>query len=367
MKDKLGNLPSSPGVYLMKDGNGGILYVGKSKNLQQRVRSYFYPSAPHSNKIKRLVNNVRDLEIRVTDTEFEAFMLECRLIREWKPVYNKKMKNPLAYVYITIRPGNGFRRIEVTHHSGIGEAGAACFGPYTASKNTVLEAVRGIQECLQIACARSSISQTPCLNYSLGLCRGMCLGGEAVREYERIVDRFIELLAGRDRSLYEAMEQEMAAAAERYDFAAAARYRDSLQAVNLLVNKEAMIHFTEQNLSLAIVEALDEQTIKLFLVKRNRVLFSEKYHVAGRPPEQLRAEITEAILGGFGAEKTLPASPLARDEIDEAQIIYTYLQSSACRHLIIPEEWIEARDRLRIADGLDNILPRPLPQKSAGS
>lgn len=90
MKDKLGNLPSSPGVYLMKDGNGGILYVGKSKNLQQRVRSYFYPSAPHSNKIKRLVNNVKDLEIRVTDTEFEALMLECRLIREWKPVYNKK-------------------------------------------------------------------------------------------------------------------------------------------------------------------------------------------------------------------------------------------------------------------------------------
>ncbi|MEC0138709.1 GIY-YIG nuclease family protein [Paenibacillus macerans] len=359
MKDKLGNLPSSPGVYLMKDGNGGILYVGKSKNLQQRVRSYFYPSAPHSNKIKRLVNNVKDLEIRVTDTEFEALMLECRLIREWKPVYNKKMKNPLAYVYIAIRPGNGFRRIEVTHHPGSGEAGEVWFGPYTASKNTVLEAVREIQECLQIACARSSVGQAPCLNYSLGLCRGMCLGGEAVREYERIVDRFIALLAGSDRSIYEVMEQEMAAAAERYDFEAAARYRDSLQAVSLLLDKEKMIQFTVQNRSLAIVEALDDQTFKLFLVKRNRVLFREKYHVADTAAEQLRAEITEAMLGCFGAEKTPPSSALARDEIDEAQIIYGYLQSSACRHLTVPEEWIEARDRLRIASALDNILPRP--------
>lgn len=101
----------------------------------------------------------------------------------------------------------------------------------------------------------------------------MCLGGEAVREYERIVDRFIALLAGSDRCIYEVMEQEMAAAAERYDFEAAARYRDSLQAVSLLLNKENMIQFTVQNRSLAIVEALDGQTFKLFLVKRNRVLF----------------------------------------------------------------------------------------------
>lgn len=347
MKDKPGNLmlPPSPGVYLMKDGEGGVIYVGKAKNLQRRVRSYFYPSAPHSNKIKRLVNNVKDVEIRVTDTEFEAFMLECRLIHEFKPVFNKKMKSPLAYVHIAIRTRNGHRRIEVTHDSD-GEGIEACFGPYTANRNTVEKAVQGLQECLKIACNRSSVNQAPCLNYSLGLCRGICLGGEAVREHDRVIDRFIALLGGSDRSLYEELKQEMAAA----------KYRDTIQAVNLLLNKEAMIQFTVQNRSIAVVEALDEDTFKLFLVKRNHVLFSEKYNAVNSSPEQLRDEISEAILGCFAAENVLPQSPLTRDEIDEAQIIYSYLQSSAGKHLLIPEEWIDAQDRLRIGQALDAVL-----------
>ncbi|GIP53528.1 GIY-YIG nuclease family protein [Paenibacillus vini] len=117
----------------MKDYHGGVIYVGKSKNLKQRVQSYFYKSKSHSNKVKRMVSQIKDLEYRVTDTEFEAFMLECKLIHEIKPVYNKKMKNPLGYTYILIHAGKGLRSIEVTNVLPANET-PVCFGPYTANR-----------------------------------------------------------------------------------------------------------------------------------------------------------------------------------------------------------------------------------------
>jgi excinuclease ABC subunit C len=108
---QLRTLPAAPGVYLMKDAAGGVIYVGKSKNLQQRVRSYFHVSRHRSKKVERLAHNVKDLEIRRTDTEFEALMLECRLIQELKPIYNKKMKSPLGYVYLAIRDTDGIWKL----------------------------------------------------------------------------------------------------------------------------------------------------------------------------------------------------------------------------------------------------------------
>ena len=114
MKTKIQELPLSPGVYLMRDSRGTVIYVGKSKSLKKRVQSYFYNNKSHSPKVKRLVQHVKDLEHIVTDTEFEAFMLECRLIQDIKPMYNRKMKNPLGYSYIVLRQKRDWRWLEFT-------------------------------------------------------------------------------------------------------------------------------------------------------------------------------------------------------------------------------------------------------------
>ena len=103
LKEKIKNLPSSPGVYLMKESRGGIIYVGKANNLKRRVQSYFHNSKSHSPKVEKLVKHLTDFDYLITDTEFEAFMLECQLIKQLKPLYNKKMKNPLSYTYIVIQ------------------------------------------------------------------------------------------------------------------------------------------------------------------------------------------------------------------------------------------------------------------------
>ena len=129
-KEKAKQLPSSPGVYLMKDSYGSIIYVGKSKNLKNRVSSYFQESSTHSNKVIKLVQHLKDFDIIQTDTEFEAFILECKLIKEIQPLYNRLMKNPQSYTYIRIVMDRSSQRIELANRMNEDD-GNLYFGPYT--------------------------------------------------------------------------------------------------------------------------------------------------------------------------------------------------------------------------------------------
>lgn len=365
MKEKIRDLPVSPGVYLMKDSQGGVIYVGKSKNLKKRVQSYFYNNKSHSPKIKKLVHHVKDLKWIVTDTEFEAFMLECRLIKEMKPMYNRKMKNPLGYSYIVLRQKDGFRRLEITNTLEVkGTDSPIIFGPYTAGRNTVENAMQRIQECCKITCNKSlaaSASSVPCLNYSLGLCLGMCLGGAAAQQYHEILDRLIALLEGTDRSLYEEMERSMLEAAEQFDFEQAAKYRDAIEAVNLLLSKKQVIEFASENHRIVVFEYLEENLIKLFLIKQNEVLYSGKYSVASSAEiEMLHTRARDLILSYFQGDHRCGINEVSRDEIDAAQIIYSYLQSSACHHLVIPETWMETEGQCEMDGALQQFLPASL-------
>jgi len=346
MKTKIQELPLSPGVYLMKDSRGTVIYVGKSKSLKKRVQSYFYNNKSHSPKVKRLVQHVKDLEYIVTDTEFEAFMLECRLIQDIKPMYNRKMKNPLGYHYIVLRQKRDWRWLEVTDTLDEGAPDRShFFGPYTAGRNSLEQAVQKVKECCKIACnhtSAASTANTPCLNYSIGFCLGKCLGGEAARQFDEVMDQFIALLQGEDRSLYDQMERNMLDAAERFDFEQAAKYRDGMNAVNLLLSKQHVIEFAEENHSIVVYEYLDDNTIKLFLIKGNVVLHSERCSVASTVDiESLRRRVKALILSYFTKDIEHDAAEITREDIDTAQIIYSYLQSSACRYLVIQDSWTE--------------------------
>jgi excinuclease ABC subunit C len=131
LKDKVKNLPLTPGVYLMKDQKGTVIYVGKAKSLKKRVQTYFQNSAAHPQKIKKMVANINDFHVLHTDTEFEAFLLECKLIKELKPLFNKKMKSHLPYSYIAIKMDGPFRKISIASEKSEGE-GTIYFGPYTS-------------------------------------------------------------------------------------------------------------------------------------------------------------------------------------------------------------------------------------------
>lgn len=338
----------------MKDSLGHILYVGKSKNLKNRVQSYFQNSKAHTPKIKKLVNHLKDFELIPTDTEFEAFMLECQLIQQLKPLYNKKMKSPLSYTYIVIRKHDGLRRMEITDRPDEND-GNLYFGPFT-SRNTVEKAVQGLKETFRIGCSGSSARNTACLNYSLGLCMGMCLGGEALEQYNQVMNRIITLLQGSDRSIPEEMKRRMSDASGRFDFEAAAKYRDCIDAVTSLLNKEKVIAFAEADTNIAIIEYLNGSTLKLFLIKRNAILLSEKYAIEDVETEQLIAQIKTAILDCFKTQD-IPLSPeVIRYEIDAAQIIYSYLSSGSSKSVVIPDHWLEPANRSAIDGALKQLL-----------
>ncbi len=350
LKEKVKNLPSAPGVYLMKDSSGSIIYVGKSKNLKSRVGSYFQNSKAHSPKIVKLVKNIKDFEYLLTDTEFEAFMLECKLIKELKPLYNKLMKSPLSYAYLKINMNEKYPSIDLTNER-IEAEGNLYFGPYT-NKNTVERAAYGIKENCRLLCSSSSRSNSSCLNYSLGLCLGICLGDTAKDQYVAAINSIISLLNGTDRKVLEEIEENMNIAAEKFDFETAAKYRDYISAINSLLGKEKVIEFTEENKNIALLEPLQDDKVKLFLIKGNKVLFSNKYEAYSLGAKQIKT----VILTCFKNKELSHHLRVDRNELDEAQIIYSYLKNSSCRYTLIPDELLNSDNYLALEGELTKLI-----------
>jgi excinuclease ABC subunit C len=334
----------------MKDSRGSIIYVGKAKNLKRRVQSYFQQSKAHPQKIIKLVSNIRDFDILLTDTEFEAFMLECKLIREIKPLFNKMMKSPQSYTYIAIDKDRKYPDIEITNHR-VEQDGRLYFGPFT-SKTRVETAIIGIKEAYKILCSNPKRQDSLCFNHSIGLCIGMCGGGSALQEYHAIIKDIIALFNGENRLILDEMKQKMAVAAIDFDFETAAQYRDRIDAIQFLLRKERIIEFTEENKNMVVLENLSENIFKLFLIKRNEILFSKIVTIDRLEVNQLSSLITTT----FNVAAITASSHLKRDELDEAQIIYNYLRSSHCRYITIPDKWITNHKVKNIENAVTKLI-----------
>lgn len=358
LKEKIKKLPSSPGVYLMKDSLNSVIYVGKSKKLKNRVKSYFQNSKSHSSKIVKLVKNLKDFEYILTDTEFEALMLECKLIKEIKPIYNKLMKNPKSYSYIKVKINEKYPDIELASESSKDDDNIY-LGPYT-NKNTVERALQGIKECCKILCNNTSQKAYGCLNYSLGLCIGMCLDKTPSQQYSSIFEKILNLLNGTDKSILEEMEYTMNTASENFDFENAAKYRDYISAVKYLLSNMKVVDFIKENKNIALLEYLDDDNFKFFLIKGNELLFSEKYTIKNFSSKQLKSILKTKILFYFNDEILKDSIEIRKEKLDESQIIYNYLKnksiSSYCKHIIILDNWLSDMNNMDIDNALNKLL-----------
>ncbi|WP_335549318.1 UvrB/UvrC motif-containing protein [Neobacillus drentensis] len=352
LKKKVKDLPSSPGVYLMKDSSDRVIYVGKAKNLKNRVRSYFQNTKAHSQKIKKLKANVNDFQLILTDTEFEAFMLECKLIKEIKPIFNKKMKNPTSYTYIRFHKRNTHWTIDLSNT--IEKDGSLYFGPYP-SKHVVEKALQGMKEFLKIDCCNPN-KGTPCLNYSLGLCIGICFNEDSCKQYNEQLKKMVDFLQGTNSEVLQKLTQKMIDASNNFDFEIAAKYRDTLDAIQSLIYKEKVIEFTEANKNIALIEYIEDAALKLFLIKGNNVIFREKYQIDEENSEQLVEKIKANIFTYFKSLSNHSSIEITKDEIDDAQIIYSYLNSSSCKHVVIDEKWLEFENQKSIDSSIRNTL-----------
>ncbi|MEH7444125.1 UvrB/UvrC motif-containing protein [Bacillus sp. JJ1122] len=351
VKETVKQLPLTPGVYLMKDQYGTVIYVGKAKRLKLRVQSYFHNSASHPQKIKKMVANIHEFDYFQTDTEFEAFMLECKLIKELKPNFNKKMKSHLAYSYIAIKTAGPYRKISITTEKAERDD-TLYFGPYT-SPIYVKKAIENLKEYFHINCLHP-LKGSACLNYSIGQCNGLCLGGDAVEQYNAIVDQFIALLQGTDMEILEELKRKMEQTSEEFRFEDAVKYRNYIKSFSILLYKESVIHFSEANKNIAVIERLSDSSVKLFLIKGHEMIFSEKFSFEN--VERLSETIKVNIFTYFHENAHRESLSISKENLDEAQIIFSYLNSTNAKFTVIPDRWIESRDFAQLDDVIKQLL-----------
>lgn len=358
LKEKVKSLPLSPGVYLMKDTLGNTIYVGKAKNLKQRVRSYFQDSKNHSQKVQKLVKNINDFEVIKTDTEFEAFLLECQLIQDIKPFFNSRMKSPQSYPYIVIWREKERHKIEITHQpQAYDDFDAMVFGPYT-SKNAVEKAIHAIKAYYRIDCKNPFNRKSPCLNYSLGTCMGICLGESATEQYEAVIDKIIQLLNGQEVTILEDMKRRMNLASENFHFETAAKYKEKIEAIQFLLDRKRVITFATKPKNLVVIELLDVNTIKLFIIRGSKVLYTEKYNLAQfLELKQLKAIISLEAFSHFKKYQGKRPNLMDQAEMDQARIIFSYVKSDS-QYLIIPQTWLNPGNDAKLDKAVENWLTK---------
>ncbi len=241
LRDKTSKLTGSPGVYIMKKRDGAIIYIGKAKNLKKRVTSYFRENPDHTPKVAAMVSNVYDYDFIVTDSEFEALVLECSMIKQHKPKYNILLKDDKGYCYIRVSDDEYPRITEEknTHFPG------KYLGPYTSS-SIAREAVNEANRVFMLPTCRKNFprdfgKERPCLNYHIKMCMGVCRGKISKEQYRSIVAEAVEFIRSGSAASVERMEREMEEAAEELNFEKAALLRDRITAVKKASEKQKMV------------------------------------------------------------------------------------------------------------------------------
>ncbi|MCP4650162.1 MAG: excinuclease ABC subunit UvrC [PVC group bacterium] len=230
--DKVKTLPDNPGVYLMKDSSGGIIYIGKASSLKKRVGSYFSKTTKNV-KQQALVNNIKDIDSITTTTEAEALILESGLIKEYKPKYNTAIKDDKAYPLLKLTFNEKYPRLVIVRRRK--NDGASYFGPYT-SVRLLRQALAFMRRIFPLRTCRV-MPKSVCLNYHLDQCLGPCINKSDKKEYSRVLDNLLLFLNGKKAALINKLSSEMKAASLEYDFERALRLRDEIESLSTVPSK----------------------------------------------------------------------------------------------------------------------------------
>lgn len=276
IKQKLATLPTNPGVYLMKDKDGKIIYVGKAINLKNRVRSYFRAQPKEAVKTKALVRHIEDLEYIIVDNETEALVLECNLIKKYRPKYNINLKDGKTYPYLRITKED-YPRIFVTRQ--VIRDGSRYFGPYTnvGELRDTLELTHRIFPFRTCSNAQFNKAMS-CLNEHLGLCKGPCVGHISKDDYNAMIEQVADFFNGHTAPVRHRLEQEMLAASDALDFETAAQKRDQIRAIDAISDRQKATSQSAGNHDLVAMARNDlGAMMQVFFVRGGKILGRESY------------------------------------------------------------------------------------------
>ena len=312
LQEKLKTLPDAPGVYLMHDERGKIIYVGKARVLKNRVRQYFQSGKNHGAKVKAMVAKVADFETIVTGGEVEALILECNLIKKYRPRYNISLKDDKSYPYLRVT-AEDFPRIILTRR--VIHDGSKYFGPYTSGQ-AVKETLQLLRKIFPLRTCKT-FSKRPCLEFHIKRCLAPCAKKISREEYLPFVEAAEKFLEGRTAQIERELSAQMTAAAEALNFEQAARLRDILSAIKKVTEKQKIVSDTGDADAIGLARLNDETCVQIFFIRDGKVTGRENFLLSGAADESDAQAVTEFIKQYYSRAKISAAEILLPTTLPE--------------------------------------------------
>ncbi len=338
LEEELKKLPDKPGVYIMHDKIDTIIYVGKAISLRNRVRQYFRTSTKHTPKIKSMVSNIAYFEYIITDSELEALVLECNLIKEHRPKYNTMLKDDKTYPFIKVTVHEAYPRVlfsrKMKHGTG------RYFGPYTSAsavKDTIelLCKLYKIRTCSRVL-PRDTGKDRPCLNYHIGQCSAPCQGYISEEEYKKSVDSVIDFLSGNYAKIINQLTEQMQQASEKMEFEEAAKYRDLIASVRQVAQKQKIT--ADDSADRDVIACASDGTdavVQVFFIREGKLLGRDHFHMSVAQGDSRSEIISQFMKQYFGGTPYIPKVVMLQEEIEDAQIIADWLSQIKKRRVLI--------------------------------
>ncbi len=329
IKKKLSSLPLCPGVYIMKNSAGKVIYVGKSKTLKNRVSQYFANLSSHSPKTVAMVNSIADFDYIITDSEAEALALECNLIKKHRPKYNILLKDDKQYPYIKITAGEKFPRIFITRE--VKKDGSLYFGPYMTASN-LKKAVEEVRKAFKIRSCKKNIddqNHRPCLYFRIGECSAPCAGKTSAEEYKKSINEASDILSSKYDILEKKIRDDMLKASENLDFEKAAVLRDKLQSINVLKETQKVSSANDNDMDfIGVYKEGNDFCIQVFYYRNGNAVKAEHFTFKD---ELLGAnELVEQFVKQFYFTSTnIPPEILISEDFDDKETVELWLSENA--------------------------------------
>ncbi len=321
--------PESPGVYLMKDARGNVLYVGKASVLRNRLRTYFGASSNLPNKIRRMLEQLDDFETIVTDSESEALILENTLIKRYRPRYNARLKDDKTYPFLKIDLKEEFPRVYITRR--VLKDGARYFGPF-ATAGTVRKTMDLIKKLFPYRSCTKQITgkdPRPCLEYYISRCVAPCTGFASKEEYGRVIQQVILFMEGDTEAVTQDLKQNMERSADNLEFERAAVLRDRIRSVEKVAEEQRIN--VDSNLVkdmdvIALAQGPNEAWVQVFFIRHNKLVGSDHFFMEGTQDEQPGLVQGQFIKQFYGTALTIPPRMLVQHSMEEEELISGWLR-----------------------------------------
>lgn len=330
IQEELKKLPGCPGVYIMHDENDHIIYVGKAVSLKNRVRQYFQSSRNKGVKIEQMVTHIRRFEYIVTDSELEALVLECNLIKEHHPKYNTMLMDDKTYPFIKVTTSEAFPRVVLSRK--MLKDKARYFGPYTSSQ-AVRDTIDLIHKLYHLRSCNRSLprdigKERPCLNYHIKQCEAPCQGYISQEEYGRAVNEVLRFLNGNYDTVLGELEEKMNAASEALEFERAIEYRELINSVKKVAQKQKITDSSGEDRDvLAVASQEEDAVVQVFFIRGGRLIGRDHFYLRITKGESASETLNSFILQYYAGTPFIPAELMLQDEVEDREILETWLSS----------------------------------------